>query len=190
VSPNRAYEVDFRTPHDPADRNAIHREVAAATEGAGRYLFAVTPAVEGCLIRIRSDQPIARTPSSWVRSGECSPSHPAGASRRFMLEACVTRRPIDPDGIARRRGLAPAAAIDWLRARIEGATFDSVDAMALPTLTFEKRRDRVVLARTMFFGSLTVTDTDAFASLCSRGLGRGKAFGLGLFVTLDQDLSP
>ena len=48
----------------------------------------------------------------------------------------------------------------------------------------EKAEKRVLLREATYEGVLTVTDADKFKELLCNGLGRGKAYGMGLLTVM------
>lgn len=74
---------------------------------------------------------------------------------------------------------------NWCRKRLESSGCSNVSVIAGNTqvLSFGKPNgDKVTLQQTRFDGTLTVDDTERFTDGLATGIGRGKAYGLGLLL--------
>ncbi|MGH7120507.1 MAG: type I-E CRISPR-associated protein Cas6/Cse3/CasE [Acetobacteraceae bacterium] len=125
----------------------------------------------------------------------CKPSFTNGQRLRFRLAANATRRlstrSLGPDGqpiekgAGRRVPVPRDCLIDWLAGRACKAGF-SVDKdltrVSSGYLHVNKTRDgaAIRLFSARYDGALNVTDPALFAATLARGIGAGKAFGLGL----------
>ena len=58
---------------------------------------------------------------------------------------------------------------------------DSLVVNDTTVLKFEKKGQKVVLSKAQFIGKLKVTNRELFIKSFKKGLGKGKAFGFGLF---------
>ena len=72
----------------------------------------------------------------------------------------------------------------WLATRLRDcATVLDFDSTPQRTLRFAHPRGTVTLARATISASVRVTDPTEFARLAKSGVGRGRAYGLGLMLT-------
>lgn len=83
----------------------------------------------------------------------------------------------------------------WLLQKAERRGFrlkeDSFDVTESRWRTFRKgteRKQRVTLLSVTYEGTLKVTDTDAFREALTEGIGRGKAYGMGLLTVMRRGL--
>ena len=83
----------------------------------------------------------------------------------------------------------------WLQARAVGHGFSLIwedfEVVKRGTLSFTRGADcqQVTLGTCVFEGKLTVTDVEAFRRTLSQGIGRGKAYGLGM-LTVAGEMQP
>ena len=106
-----------------------------------------------------------------------------GSVWQFRLTANPTKSCPDPKEAAAR----------WLLQRAEKHGFaltpDSFTVTASRWLQFAKGGDRrhpVTLLSVTYEGVLQVTDPQAFCQLLTQGIGRGKAYGLGLMTVMHR----
>jgi CRISPR system Cascade subunit CasE len=75
--------------------------------------------------------------------------------------------------------------LQWFTKKAPGYGFDilpdSLSIKETAVIQFEKSNDKVVLGKAVFIGKLKVTDRQLFIKSFHNGLGKGKAFGFGLF---------
>lgn len=73
----------------------------------------------------------------------------------------------------------------WFAQKASGYGFhilpNSLSVKETDVITFEKGKDKIVLSKAVFIGKLKVTNREVFIKSFKQGLGRGKAFGFGLF---------
>ncbi len=73
----------------------------------------------------------------------------------------------------------------WFNQKVSGFGFDilpgSLTVQDTDVIQFEKNNNKVVFGKAVFIGKLRVTDRVLFIKSFNKGLGRGKAFGFGLF---------
>lgn len=118
-----------------------------------------------------------------------------GSTWQFRLTANPTKSCSAP-GAAAARGVVRAHCTveyqrQWLLQRAEKHGFaltpDSFTVTASRWLQFAKGGDRrrpVTLLSVTYEGVLQVTDPQAFCQMLTQGLGRGKAYGLGLMTVM------
>ena len=76
----------------------------------------------------------------------------------------------------------------WLKDRSEKHGFsledDSFDVVKIENVDFHKGTDgnRVTILAVTYEGKLTVTDQELFNEMLIGGMGRGKAYGMGLMT--------
>jgi CRISPR system Cascade subunit CasE len=112
----------------------------------------------------------------------------------FRLVANPTKSVPDPSGGKRGRVCAhtvPKHQKQWLREQGEKHGFqvteDSFDAVGQQWLHFLKGKERgkaVSLLAVTYEGVLRVADPECFRETLCRGLGRGKAYGMGLLTVV------
>lgn len=72
---------------------------------------------------------------------------------------------------------------DWLASRYESLGFTATGATERRyTARGSRNRKPIVLAASAMSGTLTVTDADLFREAMHNGIGRGKAYGMGLLT--------
>jgi CRISPR system Cascade subunit CasE len=113
---------------------------------------------------------------------------------RFRLVANPTKSMPDPSGGKRgkvRAHTVPKHQKQWLREQGEKHGFqvteESFDAVGQQWLHFLKGKERgraVSLLAVTYEGVLRVTDPERFRETLCRGLGRGKAYGMGLLTVV------
>ena len=80
----------------------------------------------------------------------------------------------------------------WLLSRAEkhgfSLTEDDFDVVRRGTLSFNRgaARQQVTLGFCVFEGRLTVTDAELFREALTQGIGRGKAYGLGMITVVGE----
>lgn len=117
-----------------------------------------------------------------------------GSRWQFRL-VCNPTRSI-PTDVPGQRGRVEAICViprqrEWLMAQGEKHGFrveaDSFDVKASEWRKFKKGRENgreVTLLQATFEGVLTVTDREAFLDVLQNGLGRGRAYGMGLMTVM------
>ncbi|WP_318767453.1 type I-E CRISPR-associated protein Cas6/Cse3/CasE [Lactiplantibacillus carotarum] len=129
-----------------------------------------------------------------------------GQTMRFRLTANPSYTAVTPG--AKQGRIYPHITVEqqrkWLIDRAEKAGFKLIEtdpASNEPSLTFDivnrdwamlqRRRSRggrgVRLSRVTFEGLLRITDLEAFKRLLTEGIGREKAFGMGLMTVIPED---
>lgn len=78
------------------------------------------------------------------------------------------------------------ARLNWLerRSSINGFSIDTMNITGIETLKFKRKGADVTLASATYDGILTVTDTILFTKTFMKGLGHGKAYGLGMLTLI------
>lgn len=78
------------------------------------------------------------------------------------------------------------ARLNWLerRSSINGFSIDTMNITGIETLKFKRKGADVTLASATYDGVLTVTDTILFTKTFMKGLGHGKAYGLGMLTLI------
>lgn len=164
------------------DRYGLHQRVAGvasslAPEG-GRIQWAFLPA-PSLALRVRTGSEARPELGPGVSPVESIAVGPAAGEFRFMLEACPV---ISKTG----GGVLALPPRNWLLSRLEGMGVEVLDVAAsvLPALRFRKgkRARQVTLLRSAFAVHARLEDPEAFSPVLLNGLGRGKAFGLGMAV--------
>lgn len=117
-----------------------------------------------------------------------------GGVWRFRLTANPTRS--KPPARQGERGRVEAIALahdqkGWLLAHaaekgfaLNEGGFDVTESRWVQFVKGENRRTRVTLLSVTFEGVLTVTDAALFRETLARGMGRGKAYGMGLLTVM------
>ena len=117
----------------------------------------------------------------------------AGSCWQFRLTANPTRSKKDPADLMARGTLTPCylevEQEEWLRAQAAKHGFavseGSFVVTRKQTYHFKKNGTRpVTLLAVTYEGVLQVTDPEAFKALLCEGVGRGKAYGLGLMTII------
>ncbi len=120
-----------------------------------------------------------------------------GSTWQFRLTANPTKSCSAPGAAAARGAVRAHCTVEyqrqWLLQRAEKHGFaltpDSFTVTASRWLQFAKGGDRrrpVTLLSVTYEGVLQVTDPQAFCQMLSQGLGRGKAYGLGLMTVMHR----
>jgi CRISPR system Cascade subunit CasE len=114
-----------------------------------------------------------------------------GDKLRFRITANPTKSEVSEKG---SRGKVTALIItdeqkDWLMKKAEKNGFiltaDSFDVMQKKQYRFYKKNSRTVtLTSVTFEGILTVSDADLVRNALEKGIGRGKAYGMGLLTVM------
>ena len=128
--------------------------------------------------------------------GECRDYQPllnriqAGSLWRFRLTANPT---VSVPGAGGKRGRVKAITIaahqrEWLMRQAQRHGFllaqDQFDVVRSEWRVFRNKGRTVSILAATFEGVLTVTDPQAFAAALSEGIGRGKAYGMGLLTVM------
>jgi CRISPR-associated protein Cas6/Cse3/CasE subtype I-E len=86
----------------------------------------------------------------------------------------------------RRRSVPDFELSSWFEERLQGHGFSLrgvPKVVAIKDMSFEKDKDRRIHYHAVTFeGRLQVSDTEVFKNLLHKGVGRGKSYGLGLFL--------
>ena len=113
-----------------------------------------------------------------------------GSRWQFRLAANPVTSSIMPDG---KRGKKKAITITefqrrWLARQADQHGFslldDQFDVMSSEWRVFQKKGHRVSILCATFEGLLEVTDSDLFREALTEGIGRGKAYGMGLMTVM------
>lgn len=79
---------------------------------------------------------------------------------------------------------------EWLQRQGEKHGFqvqdDQFDVVANEWKQFKHRHEEITLLSTTFEGYLTVTDPQLFCEALTKGIGRGKAYGMGLLTVVSH----
>ena len=167
-----------------ASREATHAVIAAACDGSARplwrrhsndRLYVVSDVIDEARLRARLG-----SPDVVIRDYTKLDRLEGGASHRFTTTVCPTKR--NPDG--RRIPLTtPDDVSSWLvRQLADAADVARVTVDAVRPLRFRKRGAAVTLNAVDVIGVLTVKDVESMRRVLTGGLGRGKAYGLGLMM--------
>lgn len=102
-----------------------------------------------------------------------------GDSLSFVIRANTVRR----NGRKKRTVYSHDDLVQWLmdRSHVHGFRLVSVAVLGTGHMNVTKRR-HVSMPWADYVGRLMVEDADAFARTLSEGLGRGKAYGMGLLM--------
>lgn len=169
---------------------AAHRYIASrGTRGADRTLFAIAPGRGGSRIRVRTRDPglLAQITQAdtYLRSIE-PPSVAPGMTYHFLLTANAAEH---RTGGRVEPVIDETAAMAWLdhKANAGGFAVDA-EAIVLPSLEVPRRDGQDArLHRVRFAGTLRIIEELSFSNVLSAGIGRGKAFGLGMLILLAED---
>ena len=112
-----------------------------------------------------------------------------GSVWQFRLRANPVKSVPSKEGRGIVHGhVTPEYQKQWLKDRCEKHGFslndDSFEVTQVEHLNFQKGKNgnHVTILAVTFQGTLTVTDQNAFNDLLVNGLGRGKAYGLGMMT--------
>ena len=127
---------------------------------------------------------------------ECIPSdiplvRAAGEEFDFLLEANPTKSLLPGENAEKTRGkragiVDAGQAESWLRRKALAGGFELLECDVDPMqgLSFTRKGQSLYFTRMFFRGRLRVTQPTIFNQTRGCGLGRGKAFGMGLLVLL------
>ena len=176
---------------DLTDPYAMHQTLSRVVEPGDRMLWRLETRRYGenprVLVQTLKAPRWAEVLSRWEEPyGELAPDSPKevhlklrpGRLLRFRLYANPT---VTQEG--KRLGLyREVEQICWLNERLKerGAAIQKVIVTRREKLTFKKQGKTITLATALFDGVLEVTDPDRLRAALERGIGHGKAFGLGL----------
>ena len=186
LNPNNA-----QARRDLADPYSMHQTLATVARPgdrvlwrleAGRYgenprlLLQTAAAPNWDLLLSRGPEPYGELAADSPKAFD--PQLSPGQLLRFRLYAnpTVTRE-------GKRLGLyLEEEQIGWLTSRLRerGARLRAVTVSRRQKRSFKKKGHTIVLATGQFDGVLEVTDPDRLRAALERGIGHGKAFGLGL----------
>ena len=164
------------------DRYGLHQRVAAidtaqAPEG-GRIQWAFLPA-PALALRVRTGYETSPDLGQGLTHTESVAVGAAPGEFQFMLEACTAASKTGG-------GIVVLPPRNWLLSRLQGSGVELLDVAVsiLPALRFHKgkRPRQVTLVRSAFAVQARLEDPEAFSHVLLNGLGRGKAFGLGMAV--------
>lgn len=105
----------------------------------------------------------------------------------------LTANPTQSIPVQGERGKVKAISVvpkqrEWLQRQGEKHGFnvqqDQFDVVANEWKHFKHRQEEITLLSTTFEGYLTVTDPRLFGEVLIQGIGRGKAYGLGLMTVV------
>lgn len=131
---------------------------------------------------------LSETPPVKQNYGEIeSKSIPSDFLEKDFYGFEVVMNPVMRDNKSRK--LIPIRGIEnmlvWFAQKASGYGFyilpNSLSVKETDVITFEKGKNKVVLSKAVFTGKLKVTNRETFIKSFKQGLGRGKAFGFGLF---------
>lgn len=162
----------------------LHAIIAAATEGSKRPLWRM----DGDRIYIVADQVdedrlSARLAGAAVRSLDYErflSKLDNGMTIRFHWAGNTAT------GIGRKPIHDPTARISWATGKLGNAGLDVASCVEQGNRTLDFRKapktQRVRLQRTDFAGTATVADIQTLREAMTGGIGRGRAYGLGLLL--------
>jgi CRISPR-associated protein Cas6/Cse3/CasE subtype I-E len=179
-------DLPLRMTTPTANRYDVHAAVYAMmlrprSDDPRDFLFTVLPDLGGMVV-VRS----ACFPDRLAPHAVPVDRPRLGEVRGFTLDAYPTaNRQGGVPGKDRERALPPddpEARVEWLakRGRAHGFDLDSVTVESHRVLVGPPRGRRFFVERAEFRGELTVTDPDRLLHAMATGIGRGRAFGLGM----------
>lgn len=179
-------DLPLKAPGLPANHYDLHAAVYDVMfrrniHDSRDFLFTVLPDLGG-IVLIRS----ARFPSHFIPHGTPVEIPRVGEVRGFTLAAYPTvNRCRGVPGKDRERPLPPndpMARIEWLakRGHKNGFSLRSATVESRRILIEPDRGRRFHVERAEFRGELAVTDPERLTHALATGMGRGRAFGLGM----------
>lgn len=173
--------------HLLASRERMHAAIAAATDGSARplwrldadRLYILSDALDRDRLTVRMGGNVVIRTADY---GKLLSHIEEGLKLRFAIDA----NPVAVRNNKRR----PLTDIDeqreWLTKRLAAAGANvehlSVGQTSVHIFSKPNRTTRVTLQETSISGCLTVKDKQTFADALVRGIGKGKAYGLGLLM--------
>lgn len=107
-----------------------------------------------------------------------------GSCWKFRIKANPVRRAVNEKTLKSSyfHYMNDADRLEWLKSRAEKNGFDVVkaDIRSCETLRFYRQNRMITLSCVTFEGILKVIDEEKFRTILEKGLGHGKAYGLGL----------
>lgn len=187
---------------DLRDTGRMHRTVQAlfpdnlgpAPRAATGTLYRVETERTGATVIIQSAIPINRNalPAGYAETVEYRDLAPLldwlarGALMRYRIDANPTKG-INGTKPSRHRPLFGQEAVDWWASRSRAAGMDCALILDIPQPKLHSRpREKsmesrgITLSATRFEGVARITDPDAVRTAVTTGIGRGRAYGLGL----------
>jgi hypothetical protein len=167
-----------------ADRYGVHAALDArwGRRGEVGYLWSIGQVEGGRAARVR-----------------LPPDHPDGAAglpilaptagERFAFRLCANITAKD-SATGKRRSWARedvAPRLRWLERRAAARGFQVEQAEARVARCFIRKGRGFWIDETLFTGTLTVLDAEAFATALAGGVGQRGAFGFGLLETFNPD---
>lgn len=187
-------DIELSWPHPEPESGdshaAAHRFIASrGTPGGDRPLFAIAACHGGALIRVRAVDPVLQGSLTKSDGYLRTIDHPLtflDMRFRFVLTANAAEH---RTGARVEPVVGETAAVAWLGRKAQAGGFE-VDAepLVLPSLAVPRRSGPAArLHRVRFAGTLRIVDAPTFSKALSGGIGRGKAFGLGMLILLSED---
>lgn len=183
-------------------RSVLHGAVEAAlTNDRSRKLWRIDSLGGELYLMILSNQ----KPDLSVIASQFGDIHRAGETREYdgllgrikkgdIWQFRLTANPVKTDNVKQGQGKKRAVTIvdlqkQWLMDRAEKNGFclskESFDVVQNKWCRFFKKQDRIVtLLSVTFEGLLEVTDEELFRNMLANGIGRGKAYGMGLMTIM------
>lgn len=183
-------------------RSVLHGAVEAAlTDDRSRKLWRIDSLGGELYLMILSNQ----KPDLSVIASQFGDTSRAGETREYdgllgrikkgdIWQFRLTANPVKTDNVKQGQGKKRAVTIvdfqkQWLIDRAEKNGFclseDSFDVVQNKWCHFYKKEERpVTLLSVTFEGLLEVTDEELFKNMLLNGLGRGKAYGMGLMTVM------
>lgn len=174
-----------------ADPTSLHKRVMTLLPDLGGTSTAIR-ADTGTLFRVDLPTDPLGTPgriSLRVRSnalaagiGEPVVEVPLADRSRVLLRVAAERRQTDDRGI-RVRPVSDIEAGSWVRELLDRHGFDLAEVALSPTRRFGSRQGVRFSVRDVA-ATVTVTDAEKAATAYDRGVGRGRAYGLGMIIPI------
>lgn len=194
-------EPNPQHPNVHRDRQDAHRmhqrimqafpdELRQTARSDWRILFRVEPDQNTILVQSDLRPDWQRLPSRYLTGSACHPISPLlqqiqdGKTFQFRLMANPSKR----DARTRKTVFLrdPQDQIDWMirKGTQHGFAAHQVGLMGDRDEHGRKRRHRITIGQTLFQGLLIVQNAEQVRSAVCTGIGRGKAYGCGLFSLL------
>lgn len=174
-----------------ASRERLHAIVAKATDGSRRPLWRLDDdRLYVMADQIDTDRLGARLGNAVIRTLDYG-KHvdkilTPGATIRFTIEAAPSRVETLEGRKTRRAIRDPRQQLEWLRRKISevGATVTEAYVTGHNAIQFAKTtsREKVQFGATSFVGTLTVNNPATLHDTITNGLGREKAYGMGMVM--------
>lgn len=168
----------------------LHAAVAEAFDSSPRYRMDETR--EGYVMWVVSEkEPVS--PFSLPGSFDTRPYEPIMAALKegdtvsFRIKASTVRSESPNGSSGRSRKVAcknDEEASSWITSRLNqrGFSTDSVRVVTMNQEQFKHGKDVIVSPWSLFTGTVTITDIDAARSALREGIGRHRAYGMGLLT--------